>query len=114
MTTPSTTPNPPTPPTPSTPPTPPPAPDQPNAAAAQPGPLDPATLKSAFNAFKKRWKLTRLNDESKLGGGRPTTSGRSSGIAGIQPPTEFPKETWAELARQGRIKDMKGGFYAMP
>jgi hypothetical protein len=75
---------------------------------------DPAVLKSAFNAFKKRWKLTRLDAESKLGGGRPVTSGKASGIAGIQPPTEFPKEVWAELARQGRIKDMKGGFFGMP
>ncbi len=71
-------------------------------------------LKSAYTAFKKRWKVTRLDDESKLGGGRPTTSGRKSDVAGIQPPNDFPREIWQELAKQGRIKDMGGGFYAMP
>lgn len=70
-------------------------------------------LKQAFNAFKKRWKLTRLDQESKLGGGRPTTSGKSSDIAGIQPPNQFGPEVWRELARLGRIKDKGGGFYGM-
>ncbi len=76
--------------------------------------IDPERLKAAFNAFKKRFKLTKLDDESRLGGGRPTTSGRKSSIAGITPPREFPSEIWRELARQGRIKDAGGGFYTMP
>lgn len=75
---------------------------------------DPALLKSAYNAFKKRWKLTRLDSESKLGGGRPVTSGKPSNIAGIEPPREFPREVWQELAKQGRIKDCRDGFYGMP
>lgn len=79
----------------------------------QPG-VDPERLKAAFTAFKKRWKVTRLDDESRLGGGRPTTTGRQSAIAGIIPPNEFPPEVWRELARQGRIKDAGGGFYTMP
>jgi hypothetical protein len=83
-----------------------PAPDQ--------APIDPAILRSAFNAFKKRWKITRLDQESRLGGHRPTSSGKASDIAGIQPPMEFPPPVWKELARQGRIKDMRGGFYGMP
>lgn len=72
------------------------------------------TLKRAFTAFKKRWKVTRLDDESKLGGGRPLTSGKASQTVGIRPPTEFGREVWTELARLGRIKDMGGGFYALP
>ncbi len=76
--------------------------------------IDPERLKAAFTAFKKRIKLTRLDDESRLGGGRPTTTGRKSAIAGIVPPREFPPEVWAELARQGRIKDVGGGFYTIP
>jgi hypothetical protein len=71
-------------------------------------------LKAAMTVFKKRWKVTRLDDESKLGGGRPTTTGRKSNVAGIQPPNDFPREVWQELARQGKIKDTGGGFYAMP
>lgn len=81
-------------------------------------PTDPAAarahqLKSAFTAFKKRYKLTVLNDESKLGGGRPVTGGKKSAISGIVPPREFPADVWAELAKQGRIKDCGGGFYGM-
>lgn len=75
--------------------------------------LDPEQLKAAMTAFKKRFKLTRLDDESRLGGGRPTTSGRKSNVVGIIPPNQFPKEIWQELTRQGKIKDVGGGFYAM-
>jgi hypothetical protein len=84
-------------------------------SAPQPTP-DPHAekLKAAYTVFKKRWKVTRLDDESKLGGGRPTTTGRKSNVSGIQPPNDFPREIWQELAKQGKIKDMGGGFYAMP
>lgn len=76
--------------------------------------IDPEQLKAAFTAFKKRWKLTKLDDESRLGGGRPTTSGRKSDVSGIIPPNQFPREVWQALAQSGRIKDTGGGFYAMP
>lgn len=71
-------------------------------------------LKRALGAFKKRLKLTKLDQESKLGGGRPTTSGKKSDIMGIIPPTDFPPAVWQELARQGRLKNMGGGFYGLP
>lgn len=74
----------------------------------------PEQLKQAFTAFKKRFKLTKLNDESRISGHRPTTSGKQSDVMGILPPNQFGPEVWKELARQGRIKDMGGGFYAMP
>ncbi len=79
-----------------------------------PPPIPEEKLKQALTAFKKRWKVTKLDDESKLGGGRPTTTGKASATVGIRPPTDFPREVWAELARQGKMKDMGGGFYAMP
>lgn len=72
------------------------------------------TLNQAFGAFKKRLKLTRLDQESKLGAHKPMTSGKKVENLGIQPPNQFPREVWKELARQGRIKDMGGGFYTMP
>jgi hypothetical protein len=72
------------------------------------------TLKQAFGAFKKRLKVTKLDQESKLGASRPMTSGKKVENLGIQPPNQFPREVWKELARQGRIKDMGGGFYTMP
>ena len=71
-------------------------------------------LKAALTAFKKRLKLTKLDEESRLGGGRPTTSGKASAIVGIVPPSQFPPAVWAELTRQGKLKDAGGGFYALP
>lgn len=70
-------------------------------------------LKTAFNAFKKRYKLTKLDQESKLGASRPMTSGKKTEGIGINPPSQFAREVWQELAKQGKIKDMGGGFYSM-
>jgi hypothetical protein len=64
--------------------------------------------------FRKRLKFTKLDQESKLGGGRPMTSGKKSDIQGIIPPREIPPQVWAELARQKKLKDMGGGFYSLP
>lgn len=85
--------------------------------AAGAGPADARAqrelvLKSALTAFKKRYKLTKLDDESRLGGGRPTTGGKKSEIAGIVPPREFGRDVWEELAKGGKIRDVGGGFYA--
>jgi hypothetical protein len=85
----------------------------PQPGAAGPG-IGEDELKRAFTAFKKRLKFTRLDQESKLGGHRPTTSGKKSDVQGIIPPREFPSAVWAELARQKRLKDMGGGFYSLP
>ncbi|MCC6428986.1 MAG: hypothetical protein IT435_19470 [Phycisphaerales bacterium] len=71
-------------------------------------------LKRALGAFRKRLKLTKLDQESKLGGGRPMTSGKKSDIMAIMPPNQFPRAVWDELARQGRLKDAGGGFFALP
>jgi hypothetical protein len=70
-------------------------------------------LKSAYNAFKKRWKLTRLDYESRIGRG-PLSSGSKSSIVGIEPPKEFPRAVWAELVKQGRLKHAGSGLYALP
>jgi len=71
-------------------------------------------LKRALGAFKKRLKLTVLDQESKLGASRPMTSGKKVGQMGIIPPNDYPREMWKELARQGKIKDFGGGFYVLP
>jgi hypothetical protein len=77
-----------------------------------PGTPTPEELKAAFMAFKKRLKLTRLDEESRLGGG-PLSSGRGSGIVAISPPNQFPQAVWDELVRQGKLKKMSGGTYAL-
>lgn len=76
-------------------------------------PISEDTLKQALHAFKKRLKLTRLDAESKLGAHKPMTSGKKAEGMGIQPPSQFPREVYQELARQGKIKDLGGGFYTL-
>jgi hypothetical protein len=90
-------------------------PSEPGADA--PGPpavdLSPAVLKSAYNAFKKRWKVTRLDYDSRIGRS-PLSSGHSSAIVGITAPREFPKAVWEELVKQRRLKHAGSGLYSMP
>lgn len=69
-------------------------------------------LKAAMKAYRKRLKLTRLDDESRLGVGAMTKGG-SSAIFGITPPSDYPNPVWAELARQGRLKAVGRGLYAL-
>lgn len=66
---------------------------------------------AAMKAFRKRLKLTRLDQESKLGG-RYTSGGKQSGINAIKPPTEFPPEVWKALVASGKLRDTGGGLYA--
>ncbi len=78
-------------------------------------PADPPTkeqLKAAFKAFKKRLKLTRLDEESKVSR-RAVTSGRASEIVAITPPGQFPPAVWEELVRQGRLKNAGHGSYEL-
>ena len=67
-------------------------------------------LKKALKAFKKRIKLTRLDDESRLGHG-PMSGGAKEKIVSIQPPAGFGREIWEELADKGYLKRDGQGFY---
>ena len=67
-------------------------------------------LKRALKAFKKRLKLTRLDDESRLGYGSMTGGGKS-GIVAITPPKQYPIAVWEELVKQGRLKRSGKGLY---
>ena len=74
----------------------------------------PATeeeLKKALKAFKKRLKLTQLEEDSRLGHS-PLTGARSS-ITAIQPPVGFGREIWEELVQKGYLKNDGGGFYQL-
>lgn len=70
----------------------------------------PEELRRAMKAFKKRLKLTRLDDESGLGHG-PMTGGRSSGVVAIMPPNQYPREIWDALVEKGRLKYAGQGLY---
>jgi len=74
---------------------------------------DRAVLKRAMKAYRKSFKVTRLADESK-GGGGPLSGGAESGIVGITPPPQYPREVWDELVRQGRLVDARHGMYELP
>jgi hypothetical protein len=103
--------------------------DQPSASVPPTNPLPTATapaappsganvpskeeLKAAYVAFKKRWKFTRLDQESRIGRG-PMSSGQKSTIVGIQPPNQYPTAVWEALVEQGKIKRAGNGQYAMP
>lgn len=85
-----------------------------------PAPREPATapatitegdMTAALKAFRKRLKLTRLDQESKLGG-RYTSGGKKSDIDAIVPPTDFPPAVWKALEAAGRLTHTGGGFYA--
>ncbi|MEW6742197.1 MAG: hypothetical protein AB1486_05520 [Planctomycetota bacterium] len=85
--------------------------EEPSSAA--PPEFSPSYLNHAMNTFKKRLKLMRLDDESRVGHGA-MTRGASSGIVSIQPPREFPAAVWQELVRRGRLKDDGNGLYRLP
>jgi hypothetical protein len=80
---------------------------------ASPGGLDPAQLRNALKAFKKRLKLARLDDESRLGRGAMSGGGRS-GIVAIPPPARYPQAVWDELVRQGKLRRAGQGLYELP
>ena len=74
--------------------------------------IDPETLKKAYEAFRKRLKLTVLDEQSTLGRS-PLTKGAGSAVAVVAPPVEWPAEVWQELVRQGKLRYAGGGLYAL-
>jgi hypothetical protein len=74
----------------------------------------PATdeeLKRALKAFKKRLKLTQLDNDSTLG--HSPLSGAGSKVISIQPPSGFGKDVWEELADKGFLKRDGIGFFEL-
>jgi hypothetical protein len=69
-------------------------------------------LKAALKAFKKRLKLTRLDEESQLSRS-PVTGGKRSDIVAISPPDQYPQAVWDELVRQGKLKKAGRDVYEL-
>lgn len=67
------------------------------------------TLTRAMKALKKRMKLTRLDDESRLGHD-PMSKGGHSGIVAVKPPTQYPVEVWQALEQKGRVRIDRHGL----
>jgi hypothetical protein len=66
-------------------------------------------LKKALKAFKKRLKLARLDDESRLSRG----NNQKSGITGIMPPPGHPPGVWEELVARGKLKHDMADTYRL-
>lgn len=77
-----------------------------------PEPPSKEVLKKAMKAFRKRLKVTRLDDESRLGYG-PMSGGGKSAVVAITPPNQYPREVWDELARQGRLRYLGQGLFEL-
>jgi hypothetical protein len=69
-------------------------------------------LKGALKAFKKRLKLTRLDEESKIAGG-PLSKGKGAEIVAISPPHQFSQAIWDELVKQGKLRSVGDGLYEL-
>lgn len=65
-------------------------------------------LTKAFQAFKKKLKLTQLDDESGLSRGS-----KVSRVLGITPPYGFAPEVWEELVQIGKLRREGGGTYSI-
>lgn len=74
-------------------------------------PISDEELKKAYKTFKKRVKMTQLEDDSRLG--RSPLTGSRSKVLSIQPPMGFGRDVWEELANRGLLKNDGGGFYAL-
>lgn len=72
----------------------------------------PEDLKAAFKAFKRRLKVLRLDEESRVGAS-PLTGGKKSAIVAIEPPDQFPAAVWDELVRQGKLKRSGRGLFEL-
>jgi len=69
---------------------------------------DQAVLKRAMNAFKKRLKLTRADDEYSSSR-NPMSHGLHSSITGVRPPEAYTADVWALLVAHGRVRDAGDG-----
>lgn len=86
-------------------------PGKPNIVERNPdGTFTKETLQRAMKALKKRLKVTRLDDESRLGRD-PMSKGGRSGISGVKPPDQYPAEVWQALEQKGRIRAIGHGLY---
>jgi diketogulonate reductase-like aldo/keto reductase len=74
------------------------------------GSLTKETLQRALKALKKRLKVSRLDDESRLGHD-PMSKGGKSTITGVKPPEQYPAEVWNALEQKGRIRSIGHGLY---
>lgn len=84
-------------------------PAEPSEAAAPPSESD---MTAALKAFRKRLKVTRLDDQSKITS-REVTGGRRGAVIGISPPNQFPRTVWEALVERGKLRRAGSGLYEL-
>ena len=70
------------------------------------------TLKRAMKAFRKRLKLTQL-DQVSTAGRNPLSSGAKSSITAVTPPEQYPSLVWEALVAAGKLKSAGHGLYEL-
>jgi len=80
-------------------------------AAAVPEAPSAETLKAALKAFKKRIKVTQLDQDSRVG--RSPLSSNRTQILSISPPNQYPTSVWQALVAQGKLKYAGQGMYEL-
>ena len=75
-------------------------------------PPTPGELKGALKAFRKKVYSMKLDQESGKQGG-PLSSGKTSSIVAITPPSQFRKEVWEELVKQNKLLYDGYGLYKL-
>ena len=68
-------------------------------------------MRKALKAFKKRMKLTQLDDDSRLG--HSPLTGAKNKVISIQPPAGFGRESGEERAEKGFLKRDGVGCYEL-
>ena len=68
---------------------------------------------AAMRAYRKRVRVTKLDQESQLARS-PLSSGKDADIDAIVPPNQFPPEVWRTLAHRGELEATGDGFYRIP
>ena len=88
---------------------------RPASATDEPAPaavtIDDATLRSALKSFRRRLKLMRLDEESRIDLRDPMSKGQGPQITAIEFPREHGPEVWAELVRRGVLRRTGPGLY---
>ncbi|MGD9691134.1 MAG: hypothetical protein AB7K52_11500 [Phycisphaerales bacterium] len=101
-----------------------PAPAPPPAPAEEPVAISAATatalaeppteadLVAALKAFRKRLKVTQLDEQSKITS-RQLTTGKRASVVAITAPNQFPRAVWEALVEKGKLRGSGGGLYEL-
>ena len=83
----------------------------PAPAAQAPGVPSVEEKKAALKAFKKKMKVTQLDEDSRYG--KSPLSGGKTQIAAITPPNQYSRAVWDALVADGKLKYAGQGMYEL-